>query len=42
MTRRRPEGYTKAMHIDDVVFNGMLLVAAAGLVAGVLGLLGVI
>lgn len=34
--------YTKAMHQDDIILNGMLLLAAAGMVAGVLGLLGVI
>ncbi len=42
MTGRRERVYTEAMHQDDIIFNGMLLVAAAVLVAGVLGALGVI
>lgn len=34
--------YTEAMHKDDIILNGMLLLAAAILAAGVLGALGVI
>lgn len=42
MTGQRERVYTKRMHQDDIIFNGMLLLAAATLVAGVLGALGVI
>ena len=43
MTRRPPREYTKAMFTqDDVILFGLLAVALAGGIAGVLGLLGVV
>ena len=42
MTGQRLRVYTKRMHQDDIILNSLLLLAAVGLVAGVLGVLGVI